>query len=507
MLRCFILHPFFLSAAAVLGLHWQNADESSLGAVALPLLSIVAIVFGGLLISRLFVRDRFKAGLLLSLLASMVLGYGRVLFLLSGSFNPPRGLIFLGLWILFFILMGYILLARTRNAANLNAALNLAFGVVLIITVGGIALHELRTDTSPLVVPWKLEKPLAERAVLKTPKRDVYYLVFDRYARADMLQQEFDFDNNIFLASLEQLGFYVGSKSYANYPRTAHSLASSLNLNYLDFLTHQYGPRSGNWNPLSELIEKNEVLRFFQDLDYRTIHLGSWWEPTRSNRLADHNVNVGRLGEFSNALIKTSILYPLGIATGLYDERHLQWQRIHHQFDQLRVVASDPKPTFTFGHFLVPHPPFVFDRDGNFIPQKSSAARSKRDAYVEQLIFVNAMILKLVEGLRSQSIQPIIILQADEGPFPEHYLNREEAFDGHTAPTSELRLKMGILNAYSFPDFEYSLLRPSITPVNSFRIVLNHYFGTKLGPLPDRCFAFPGRFSLYDFVDVTDRLQ
>jgi hypothetical protein len=44
---------------------------------------------------------------------------------------------------------------------------------------------------------------------------------------------------------------------------------------------------------------------------------------------------------------------------------------------------------------------------------------------------------------------------------------------------------VAILNAYYFPDGEYDALYPSISPVNSFRIVLNHFFNQDYDILPD----------------------
>jgi len=63
---------------------------------------------------------------------------------------------------------------------------------------------------------------------------------------------------------------------------------------------------------------------------------------------------------------------------------------------------------------------------------------------------------------------------------------------------------MGILNAYYFPDGNYRDLDQHITSVNTFRILFNKYFGTKLERLPDRIFAFPDYSNVYDFYDITD---
>jgi hypothetical protein len=49
---------------------------------------------------------------------------------------------------------------------------------------------------------------------------------------------------------------------------------------------------------------------------------------------------------------------------------------------------------------------------------------------------------------------------------------------------------MTILNANYFFDHNYTALYPGITPVNTFRVILNIYFGASLPLLDDRSF-FP----------------
>ena len=49
-------------------------------------------------------------------------------------------------------------------------------------------------------------------------------------------------------------------------------------------------------------------------------------------------------------------------------------------------------------------------------------------------------------------------------------------------------------------------LYPEISPVNSFRVIFNRYFGAKFELLPDRSFFSTAKF-LYKFHDVTDRVR
>jgi hypothetical protein len=74
-----------------------------------------------------------------------------------------------------------------------------------------------------------------------------------------------------------------------------------------------------------------------------------------------------------------------------------------------------------------------------------------------------------------------------------------ELYSGH-------RERSSMLNAYFFPHQDYSALSPDITPVNTFRIALNPFFGTNF-PLLENQFNFSYWDNPYTFVDVKDRLD
>ena len=65
---------------------------------------------------------------------------------------------------------------------------------------------------------------------------------------------------------------------------------------------------------------------------------------------------------------------------------------------------------------------------------------------------------------------------------------------------------MRILNAYYLPDSGAKRLYSSITPVNTFRLILNQYFKTKYKLLEDVSYFSPLE-NAYDFVDVTDKVK
>ena len=70
-----------------------------------------------------------------------------------------------------------------------------------------------------------------------------------------------------------------------------------------------------------------------------------------------------------------------------------------------------------------------------------------------------------------------------------------------------LKEKLGILNAYYLPSIDKEALYPYVTPVNSFRLVFNLYFGENYKLLPDKNYIFEDINHLYKYTEVTDRLR
>jgi hypothetical protein len=92
--------------------------------------------------------------------------------------------------------------------------------------------------------------------------------------------------------------------------------------------------------------------------------------------------------------------------------------------------------------------------------------------------YINKRILAIVDLILKDSPKPpIIIIQGDHGPAPFDVIPR----------------RMKNLNSYYFPDNTEGLY-PTITPVNTFRLILNKYFGQQYPMLEDR--------SLYSAYDI-----
>jgi hypothetical protein len=65
---------------------------------------------------------------------------------------------------------------------------------------------------------------------------------------------------------------------------------------------------------------------------------------------------------------------------------------------------------------------------------------------------------------------------------------------------------MKVLNAYYLPGVNAQLLYPSITPVNTFRLVFDQYFGGQFGLLEDKSY-YSVYESPYQFKEIANECE
>jgi hypothetical protein len=394
--------------------------------------------------------------------------------------------------------------AGTQRLARVTRGLNVVTAVLVLLAVVSIVPAELaRTNRS--VAP---AVPIEGTA---GTGRDIWYLVFDRYGSARSLDLLYGIDDRPFLDRLQARGFEIAIDSHANYVKTALSLAATLNVEYLDDLAAAQDPASQDHGPIYRHLTDHAVGHFLRDRGYQYVHLGSTYDPTETSVLADLNPRIDGPPDFVDALFDVSALP--AIARRLHIRTSVSARERHHQMgrfqlDTLDELVGEPGPKFVFAHVLLPHPPYTFALDGTFVTERDDEGRTDREGYAQQLVYLQARIEALVERLlaRPAAERPIIVLQADEGPYPLAYARDVDGYDWATATPEDLEIKFGILNAMYLPGDEAPDLSATLSSVNTFRLILGAYFGADLPLLPDRSFTSAGKFRPYDLTDITDRL-
>ncbi len=230
--------------------------------------------------------------------------------------------------------------------------------------------------------------------------------------------------------------------------------------------------------------------------------------------------SLWKVNSFESLFLETTALRA-AFETRLFSQKNLRKitnapefqahrEMVLYELQRLDDPASMPGDYFVFAHIIIPHPPFVFGPNGEqrtpnttHLLGDGDEYRGRREEYIQgyrdQASYIDSQIQPVIESILAKSkTPPVIIIQADHGPGA--YLIWE------LPEQTNLQERFSILNAYYLPDGGEAALYPSITPVNSFRIVLNQLFNAGLELLPDKNYFTTWKHP-YEFIDVTDKVQ
>ena len=359
-----------LAAYPVLFLYGQNLGELEPSDLVAPLVVIVAAALALLLIAAPILGDARRAALGVSALAAALLLYGHLAGVLA-PLGVKAGFQQIG-WAVFLVVVA-IAAVRLRDAhlAGMTRALNIVTALLVVFALVTIVPGEVarfgRGTTAQAAIGGSAG-----------PGRDIWYLVFDRYGSASSLDLQYEIDDRPFLDRLRERGFQIVTDSHANYVKTSLSLAATLNLDYLDDLVAAQDPASDDHGPVFERLSDHAVGRFLRERGYQYVHVGSFYGPTKTSKIADRNLPPGGPSDFVASLYDTSAIpaaaHRLGISLAApARERHYEVGRF--QLDTLDDVADDPGPAFVFAHVMIPHPPYTFASDGSFVTDEQDVGR------------------------------------------------------------------------------------------------------------------------------------
>jgi hypothetical protein len=458
--------------------------------------ALVALVVGvALWLCKWIVRD-FVAGALWICCFLFLFGIYRLVMAAAtgASLNPEDGRIAIAYTAAIAVLATIIVRPWQKRRRD-PIPWNIAAAVFLIVNGHSIinSVHRLELPSSP---------PPSPRS--EAPVRDVYYIVLDGFGRPDVLKTYYGLDLDSFVAFLHTHGFYVTDRASSNYAQTFLSLASTLNLRYLDDVAAASGRDSIDRTPLSQLIRSNQLMAIARAAGYEVTAIGSDYDATVRIDVAD--VCVCRqygLDEIEQASIAATPLtgLPLGRWTSGAHRR-----KVLDSFDGLIHAGQSTKRRFVFAHIVAPHPPFVFWSNGTARQPKrmmfgfsdgdhyQGTRREYIDGYREQAQFVAQRLSAFIDDVLSRpGPRPVIVFHGDHGPGSMLKWNDPKG--------TNMSERMGIFSAYLFPDVPASLY-PTISPVNGVRALATNYLGVNFPLLAERS-LFSTWDRPYDFIDVT----
>ena len=473
----FPIHPFLFAVYPVLALLAVNISEVNLASGWRSLL--LSISTAGLLTIAFFAvfRGWQRAALLATILLILFYSYGHVYILLKGAeingFFLFRHRTLIPLWIVLGILLSWWVSRKSFPVGTGTRALNLVGLILLILPLFQVGTFLLQSRSSQAE-----QNPAALSLNPGSHPPDIYYIILDGYGRSDVLKNEYSYDNSEFLNGLRNLGFYIAECSQSNYAQTQLSLAASLNIDYIDALSDRFVPGSDDRTGLDALIHHGAVRESLEKAGYQTVAFATGFLATEL-RDADYFLSPeharAQLNEFEFLLMETTLARLLQDGNRFGMQRagsELFRERTLFTLDKLDELSYIQGPKFVFVHLIVPHPPYVFGPTGGPVESAEVGTTKTEEGashYRDQVIFINSRMAEIVpQIIANSSTAPIIVIQGDHGP----------------TVASSPRSRMSNLSAYLLPGVDAPLY-PTLTPVNTFRIIFNEYFSQNLELLDD----------------------
>lgn len=499
--RMEFLLPILAISYPILALLGNNIEDIEPMDALRAFIVLVIGAMGLFLALTYLLKDRQKSAIITSIFALFLLSYGHIYALLKplaiGDQPIGRHRYLIPIYLCLLVLVCW----RVAKSSSVNPTI-ISTGIIVALVAGLFPLYQiittilLRERASKSFETYEIAEPWLEQN-RSNPLPDVYYIILDGYPREDVLLSEYQYDNAGFIRDLESLGFAIAEESKSNYSLTALSLASSLNMNYLDALV--YLPESENSRyMLDPYIKNSRVRNIFEDIGYQIVAFESGYGYTEIED-ADLYLEPGPVGfsgiqgltglsAFEMMILETSvgrvvldgtIALPRILKTTISLPYRIHRERILFTLDALEKIPEVPGAKFVFAHIDSPHPPYVFGPEGELIENTSAftlrddaigwTISNPEQAFVNQIKYLNSRIIPMLEEIIERSdIPPIIIVQADHGGF---YISNDD--------------RMKILNAYFLPPNVEEITYDQISPVNTFRLLFNQEYGADFDLLDD----------------------
>jgi hypothetical protein len=323
----------------------------------------------------------------------------------------------------------------------------------------------------------------------------IYWFMFDGYARADVLANEFEFDNSPFVEALESLNFDVNNNATTSFMNTLYVIPGEMELENIGTLDENSAESlwadrtSEHWR-----FEESALANLLAEIGYRSFEFSSEWSSSIFTRT------------FPVSFYESTGLKTIPIA--LQPWRSSIGTGGVGMVENLAKTAalSTEQDVLVFSYNFQPHPPYFFDSNGTIAGtgsvQSSTTLRQadwqRKDAFVAQTEFVNAQILRTIGKILSQSqMDPLIIIQSDHGPA-----SNWTAKGGLSSyPNEDLFYeRTSILSAVHLPtSCDKSEFERSDSSVNTFSLVLNSCFGTDMPVHPnDVYWGYMGSWTVFE---------
>jgi hypothetical protein len=379
-------------------------------------------------------------------------------------------------------------------------ALNI-FGLVLVagaLVVGG-------TTT----MAWLGSFGSSERNEMRAGEQlpDIYVLLLDGYARDDVLQQEFGYDNRPFLERLVDLGFAVDTTSNSNYTYSALTFTSFLEVGYVRDASVGSVHDSELRDRIHAALRNGRAASALHRAGYEIVGTAGGWEHDSFRGRVDRFLDRPELTDIERQTLQRTWLLDLpGMPSNLFfRELHKRVEGVLEDAVALAAERGRTHPVFGFIHVPAPHLPMAFAADGGPSPYSSRLYGAGRaiefrlsdDEYAEvyggSIEQLNRRVLEAIRAIQEGAEtrgrpQPAIVVLSDHGYIGDNPVRGPD--------------ELANLFAWSLPD-SLRHVRAFPTPVNLVPALLSAYREDPgVEPVHERFFTTVIRGQTLDLTEI-----
>jgi hypothetical protein len=376
------------------------------------------------------------------------------------------------------LVVSFVAIRKMKNPRLLRITAYLNFLIVLLLLIdGGLLVNKLVFQNH--------KTPALSKVFTKCDacvKPDVYLILADEYAGHTELKDIFHFDNSEFETQLRNKGFHMLNSSYSNYNYTPFSMASILNMEYLHL---KDTTRMGlDLAYCYQQIKNCSLVNFFkangyQFYNYSVFNFEHEPAPVRETFLPVRTRLITSQ-TFLSRVQRDLWFYSITFFKSRKSVRDITYynrqnNQIIYDLTWHLVPQKTAAPKFVYAHFMMPHYPYYYDKDGKELPidRLVEGNQIHQSDYIGYLQYSNKKFLDLIDKIKkSSAAPPIIILMGDHG------------FRHFIQPVDRKYHFLNFAGVY-FPGQNYSSLKDSCSSVNLFREILNSQFSQHLERLKD----------------------
>lgn len=443
-----------------------------------------------LLLYRIY-KNKTKAGFLTTFTATLFLYFGNIK---NGLSQVPwigflsRHTFFLPLLFLLLVFVFYQLQKK-----NINSKLTLLLNTLLFLYIG-LEMSKWITSTQQAEknLPTTYIAPADLRSVaIKNKLPDIIYIVLDCYPSPSFQEEMLGKKDHYLDSSLKKMGFFSIPEPRSNYNGTAFTLSSVLQLEYHNWLNDNIKSNSFHYNKAMQLVKNAALFDILLQYKYQlhNFSIFNFADRPAIKKLTFLSMPTQHI-IFYNTIVNTiqrEILWRFNPKLNASEDEKINRnkellsftkgynQQVADSLTYFPGSTNNPAPSFVYAHLLMPHFPYFFDSTGRAYPENEIYGNmmiKDKIKFRNYISYTDKKITRVIQSLlQKKGSNSIIIVQSDHGLSDFDKTRKQDAFRNYSA--------------FYFPDRDYSQLYPGMSNVNTFRIVLNKYFGQQLPLLKD----------------------